>query len=37
CGTGICYGCSVPTTAGMRRVCADGPVFRKEEIVWERI
>lgn len=37
CGTGICYGCSIPTTAGMRRVCADGPVFRKEEIVWERI
>ena len=37
CGTGICYGCSIPTQAGMRRVCADGPVFRKEELVWEKI
>lgn len=36
CGTGICYGCSIPTRAGMRRVCADGPVFRKEDIVWEK-
>lgn len=34
CGTGICYGCTCQTTAGPRRVCADGPVFKKEEIVW---
>ncbi len=27
CGTGACHGCVVPTRAGYRRVCADGPVF----------
>ena len=34
CGTGICYGCSCHTILGARRVCADGPVFDKEEILW---
>lgn len=34
CGVGICYGCSVMTKGGARRVCADGPVFRKEELPW---
>lgn len=34
CGCGICYGCTCHTTKGARRVCADGPVFSKEEIVW---
>lgn len=34
CGAGYCYGCSVQTTGGPRRVCKDGPVFRKEEIIW---
>ncbi|MCQ2153417.1 MAG: dihydroorotate dehydrogenase electron transfer subunit [Bacteroidales bacterium] len=34
CGCGICYGCTCKTTSGPRRVCADGPVFRKEEIIW---
>lgn len=34
CGFGACVGCTVRTTGGPRRVCADGPVFRKEEIVW---
>ncbi|MCQ2177995.1 MAG: dihydroorotate dehydrogenase electron transfer subunit, partial [Bacteroidales bacterium] len=34
CGCGICYGCTCRTTSGPRRVCADGPVFKKEEIVW---
>lgn len=34
CGFGACVGCSIPTTDGPRRVCKDGPVFRKEEIVW---
>ena len=34
CGCGICYGCTCHTTEGARRVCADGPVFRKEEVIW---
>ena len=34
CGCGICYGCTCHTVAGPRRVCADGPVFKKEEILW---
>lgn len=34
CGFGICMGCSIMTTAGAKRVCKEGPVFRKEEIVW---
>lgn len=34
CGFGACMGCSVPTVHGMRRVCREGPVFRREELVW---
>ncbi len=34
CGAGFCYGCSVQTAHGPRRVCADGPVFDKEEVLW---
>jgi dihydroorotate dehydrogenase electron transfer subunit len=34
CGAGFCYGCSIQTTNGPRRVCHDGPVFKKEEILW---
>ncbi len=34
CGFGACVGCTIQTTGGPRRVCKDGPVFRKEEIVW---
>lgn len=34
CGCGICYGCTCNTTKGARRVCADGPVFDKEDIIW---
>ncbi len=34
CGFGACMGCTVMTANGPRRVCADGPVFRKEELVW---
>ena len=34
CGAGYCYGCSVQTASGPRRVCADGPVFDKEEVLW---
>lgn len=34
CGFGACVGCTIETKSGLRRVCKDGPVFRKEEIVW---
>ena len=34
CGAGFCYGCSILTKNGPRRVCKDGPVFRKEDIIW---
>ena len=34
CGCGICYGCTRHTAKGPRRVCADGPVFKKEDIIW---
>jgi dihydroorotate dehydrogenase electron transfer subunit len=34
CGFGICMGCSIHTTNGPRRVCKDGPVFKKEEVIW---
>ena len=35
CGFGACMGCSIRTVSGMRRVCKDGPVFRKEDLLWE--
>ncbi len=35
CGFGICYGCSCHTVNGPRRVCADGPVFKKEDLIWQ--
>ena len=35
CGFGACMGCTKQTVHGPRRVCKDGPVFRKEEIVWD--
>lgn len=35
CGTGFCYGCSCRTVPGARRICKDGPVFRKEDIIWQ--
>ena len=34
CGAGFCYGCTVQTASGPKRVCADGPVFDKEEVLW---
>ena len=34
CGAGFCYGCSIQTKNGPRRVCKDGPVFKKEELTW---
>lgn len=34
CGFGACMGCSIETKIGTKRVCKDGPVFEKGEIVW---
>ena len=34
CGFGACMGCTVPTKNGYKRVCKDGPILFKEEIVW---
>lgn len=34
CGFGSCMGCSIMTANGPRRVCKEGPIFKKEEIVW---
>lgn len=34
CGFGACVGCTIQTANGLRRVCRDGPVFRREEILW---
>ena len=37
CGIGTCYGCSVNTKDGMRKVCHDGPVFELGQIIWDNI
>ena len=34
CGFGACMGCTIPTADGYKRVCKDGPILFKEEIVW---
>jgi dihydroorotate dehydrogenase electron transfer subunit len=35
CGFGACMGCSCKTITGYKRICKDGPVLRREEILWE--
>lgn len=35
CGFGACMGCSIRTASGAKRVCKDGPVFRKGELLWD--
>ncbi|MGI6279784.1 MAG: dihydroorotate dehydrogenase electron transfer subunit [Acutalibacteraceae bacterium] len=34
CGFGACMGCSCETKYGYKRICKDGPVLKREEIVW---
>ncbi|MDR2752705.1 MAG: dihydroorotate dehydrogenase electron transfer subunit [Oscillospiraceae bacterium] len=34
CGFGACMVCSCKTTAGYKRICKDGPILTKEEILW---
>ncbi len=35
CGFGACMGCSCKTVTGYKRICKDGPVLKKEEILWD--
>lgn len=34
CGFGACMGCSCKVKGGYKRVCKDGPVFKRSEIIW---
>ena len=34
CGFGACMGCSCKTITGYKRICKEGPVLKKEEILW---
>lgn len=34
CGFGACMGCSCKTKYGNKRICKDGPVLKREEIIW---
>ena len=36
CGFGACMGCSCKTLTGNKRICREGPVMKKEEIIWEK-
>ncbi len=36
CGFGACMGCSCKTIAGNKRICREGPVMKREEIIWEK-
>jgi len=34
CGRGVCYGCTIKTRSGPKKVCQDGPVFDLDDIPW---
>ncbi len=34
CGFGACMGCSCKTLTGNKRICVDGPVMKRGEIIW---
>ena len=34
CGFGACMGCSCKTVTGNKRICKEGPVIKKEDIIW---
>ncbi len=36
CGFGACMGCSCKTVTGNKRICKEGPVLKKEEILWNK-
>ena len=35
CGIGVCMGCVYRSKTGYKRICKDGPVLEKEEILWQ--
>lgn len=35
CGFGVCMCCSVETKSGNKRICKEGPVFYKEDLIWK--
>lgn len=35
CGFGACMCCSIETAKGSRRICKEGPVFKKSELIWK--
>ncbi len=35
CGFGACMGCSCKTITGYKRICKEGPVMKKEELLWQ--
>jgi len=37
CGVGACYGCSIKTRQGMKKVCKDGPVFNLADIILDEV
>ncbi len=37
CGRGICYGCTIKTKLGLKKVCQDGPVFDLDDILWDEL
>lgn len=34
CGFGACMGCSCKTVTGNKRICKEGPVLKKEDVIW---
>jgi len=37
CGRGVCYGCSLKTRGGLKKVCQDGPVFDLDDVLWDEL
>ena len=37
CGIGACYGCTINTKKGLRKVCRDGPVFELDDVLWQDV
>jgi dihydroorotate dehydrogenase electron transfer subunit len=37
CGLGACFGCTINTKKGPKRVCCDGPIFKFGEIIWPEV
>lgn len=35
CGFGACMCCSIETRSGNKRICKDGPVFKKSDLIWK--